>query len=196
MIHKGCTVRSFRTNCKYCQTPCLYWECSHGCKVFFEFDKFGRLAGKHKCKGRGAASRPKKKRPYFDYDNDFDISTVSKTFIEKLFKESYQCPVCEEKFASEADYYRHLKDKKNYDDDHDKFYAENKNLIKDVAGDEELKTNVDLQKNNPLKPEVVSKFPKNSNAINEFGRIKVKGKDGKVKVVHHYKDWWEEPEKE
>ncbi|MFX0102281.1 MAG: hypothetical protein ACFFCS_22140 [Candidatus Hodarchaeota archaeon] len=174
----------------------MYWECTHGCKVFFEFDKFGRFGGKHKCKGRGATSRPKKKRPYFDYDNDFDISTVSKSFIEKLFKESYKCPVCKEEFASESHYYQHLNGKKNYDDDHNKFYNQNKNTIEYLTDEETRPINLESCENTSLGPEKVSKFPRDSNAINEFGRIKLKDKNGKVKAVHHHKDWWDVKDQE
>lgn len=192
--NSSCKLRSFPTTCKFCGAKLLYWECTHGCKVMFEFDKNGRLLGAHKCHAAPPGihkSRPLKPRPPALAEYGFDISSVSKAFIEKIFKESYKCPVCGEEFATETGYYQHLKQKRAIDDRHDEYYQANNQIIDDLDTDA---TDDSTAHSKPagLKPEKVSIFPEDSSAINRFGGIQFKSKDGQSKRVKSYKDWWGE----
>ena len=47
-----CAIRKYPTNCRYCGQFVIYWECSHGSKVFFEPPD----RGKHQC-GFSAGAR-------------------------------------------------------------------------------------------------------------------------------------------
>jgi hypothetical protein len=196
---RWCRLRSFPMTCKFCGAKLLFWECQHGCKLVFEFDKNGRLAGHHKCSGSMANIRPSRKlrpRPPAIAESGFDISSVSKAFIEKLFKEAYQCPVCKEKFTSEASYYQHLRQKRSTDDAHAAFYDENGRVIENV---EPVESDVStLPAISPpaaaasLQPDKVTAYPTGPSALNSFGGIRFKRKDGQVKMVKTYKDWWDE----
>jgi hypothetical protein len=187
-----CKLRSFPTTCKLCGAKLLYWECTHGCKVMFEFDKNGRILGAHKCRVMPPGvkkSRSLKPRPPALAEQGFDISSVSKAFIEKIFKESFKCPVCGETFATESSYYQHLRQKRAIDDRHEQFYRENGKVIETLGSDatEEVPGPA---KPAGLQPKKVSAFPEESSTINRFGGIQFKGKDGQAKRVKNYKDWW------
>lgn len=183
--------------CKFCGARLLYWECRHGCKVMFEFDKNGRLSGHHKCSGSTASLRPSRKprpRPPAIAESGFDVSSVSKAFIEKLFKESYQCPVCKEKFASEASYYQHLRQKRSFDHAHEAFYDANGRVIENLepAPGGAESTPVPRPAAGGLEPRKLGAYPDGDSAINAFGGIRFKRKDGTVKPVRTYEDWWDE----
>jgi DNA-directed RNA polymerase subunit M/transcription elongation factor TFIIS len=196
---RWCRLRSFPMTCKFCGAKLLFWECEHGCKLLFEFDKNGRLAGHHKCSGSMANIRPSRKlrpRPPAISEEGFDISSVSKAFIEQLFKEAFQCPVCKDKFASEASYYQHLRQKRSTDEAHEAFYNENGRVIENLepAGVETgpLPSSSPALATPGLEPDKVTAFPTEHSTINAFGGIRFKGKDGTVKMVKTYKDWWDE----
>ncbi|MEX2683950.1 MAG: hypothetical protein Q6373_020435 [Candidatus Sigynarchaeota archaeon] len=196
---RWCKTRSFPLVCKFCGAKLLYWECEHGCKLMFEFDKNGRLAGHHKCSGSMAsirASRKLKPRPPAIAESGFDISSVSRTFIEQLFKEACQCPVCKERFASEASYYQHLRQKRSLDEAHEAFYDKNGRVIENLesisgevnAASPPAKAAMPAS----LAPDKVTSHPRDTSAINAFGGIQFKRKDGTVKMVRNYEDWWDE----
>ncbi|MHA1681671.1 MAG: hypothetical protein ACTSUE_11735 [Promethearchaeota archaeon] len=194
---KWCRTRSFPTTCSACGAKLLFWACSHGCRVMFEFDKFGRLAGKHKCKARETPVKRKEKRSWFDYDNDFDLSTISKQYLEKMFEESYQCPVCGEKFGSELHYYQHLKQRKEMDDDHFLFYQENRRIITEFSGHSRATRAgqggevVSLNARDGTAPKKVPLTVIDTAAHDSFGRIRIKTRDGGSKLVHHNRDWYD-----
>jgi hypothetical protein len=196
---RWCRLRSFPMKCKFCGAKLLFWECQHGCKLLFEFDQHGRLAGHHKCSGSMANIRPSRKlkpRPPAISEEGFDISSVSKAFIEQLFKEAYQCPVCKDKFASEASYYQHLRQKRSTDEAHEAFYNENGRVIENLepasgeAGTSPTPSPATAQAS--MAPDKFTAYPTDTSAINAFGGIRFKGKDGTVKMVKTYKDWWDE----
>ncbi len=196
---RWCKTRSFPLTCKFCGAKLLYWECEHGCRLMFEFDKNGRLAGHHKCSGSMAnikASRKLKPRPPAIVESGFDISSVSKTFIEQLFKEACQCPVCKEQFSSEASYYQHLRQKRSLDEAHEAFYNKNGRVIENIesTGSEAGTASVPATRVVPtgLAPFKVTTRPSGTSAINTFGGIQFKRKDGTVKMVKTYEDWWDE----
>ncbi|MHA1793590.1 MAG: hypothetical protein ACTSVI_13155 [Promethearchaeota archaeon] len=187
-----CRIRSFPTTCKNCGAKVLYWECTHGSKVFFEFDKYGRLLGKHKCPKSGKKPSKKKYAGTID-DQDFNMSSISKKLVERLFKEVFQCPVCQARFSSESQFHNHFKQKKDYDDDHAEFYNKNKMQIEkllDAKVHQDQESNIPSVVNKIAKPEKVSVIPSSDNAINQFGRLTIKQK-GKTNRVKNYKDWYE-----
>jgi hypothetical protein len=46
---KHCYYRSFQTKCLRCGVEVLYWECRHGCKIFFNYPPYGKLI-QHRCR--------------------------------------------------------------------------------------------------------------------------------------------------
>ncbi|MHA1372035.1 MAG: hypothetical protein ACTSWN_02820 [Promethearchaeota archaeon] len=194
---KWCRTRSFPFICKSCGARLLYWECSHGSKVVFEFDSRGRLKGKHKCKKTITNKNKAKKKQYFDYDSNFDLSTISKTFLEKLFEKSYQCPVCMKKFKEEKQYYNHLKSKKEYDNKHAAFFEENYDVLKLImSGKDDATIHPPIiMKSMDAIPieEGESREPLNEqDPLRHFGRIRLKSSKGKVRLVRNANDWWDE----
>lgn len=194
MYHgRACRKRSFPFTCKQCGARVLFWECTHGCKVVFEFDTGGRLAGRHRCKATHGSTAPKKPRKWFDLDNSFDMASVSKRFLENLFKESYRCPACKATFKTETSYFQHVKQKAEMDEVHARFYESNEDVISVIAGDGQPEAARPARPSAPP-PEIASNLPAAGNAINEFGRIKLKGKgkDGESRPVKTPGDWWDE----
>jgi hypothetical protein len=160
-----------------------------------EFDKFNRLAGKHRCKVHGStwADRHKvRTRSTIDGSGGpgFDTSAVSKRFIERLFKESCQCPVCKATFATDAQYYAHLKQKKEMDDAHAQFFESNAGIIDELSGGlnpGEIETCEPVKTS--LAPETVPGFSSTELSENRFGRIHIKQKGKEAKPVHDARDW-------
>ncbi|MBD3256297.1 MAG: hypothetical protein GF383_14460 [Candidatus Lokiarchaeota archaeon] len=92
---KHCYLRSFQTMCPKCGKDVLYWECTHGCKVFFEYPPYGKLI-KHKCK-KYKSRNQKKLYPI--------IVKKPKGLLEKA---SPSCPNCGKLFKREKDLKKHL----------------------------------------------------------------------------------------
>jgi len=106
---KHCYRRSFQTKCRRCGAEVLYWECTHGSKIFFEYPPYGKLV-RHYCrKSSGKNIRNK-------------YSTIVKK-PEKLLKNaSPSCPACGKLFKYEKDLKEHLKQLKNRDAVHEQFF--------------------------------------------------------------------------
>ncbi|MFX0072066.1 MAG: hypothetical protein ACFFAO_13340 [Candidatus Hermodarchaeota archaeon] len=79
----------------------LYWECTHGCKVFFEYPPYGKLIA-HKCKKR-TGKKILNRYPV--------IVKKPKGLLEKA---SLSCPICGKLFKSETDLKNHLKHSEQY----------------------------------------------------------------------------------
>lgn len=191
----------------------LYWECSHGCKIMLEFDRFGRLSGKHRCPGAKdeQQAHARKRRKPFDYDNDFDLPSISKTYLEKQFMESYQCPACGLLFSDEAHFRQHLKQKREQDDEHHALYHGKVTIEKedtsfnpprgkarkqgmpehDSNRGQGGKTVQSTKSKKSPAPEIVSPVNTTGDGFNNFGRVRFKGKDGKATRVHSHQDWYE-----
>ncbi|MHA1269207.1 MAG: C2H2-type zinc finger protein [Candidatus Helarchaeota archaeon] len=102
-----CTRRSFETVCPRCGKKVFYWECDHGCKVFFELP-LRRPFTKHRC--------------YWKSYSEIKIEMEASLEREYDFRERYSCPVCYKSFKSEKDLRNHLKSMKKQDDDHIAYY--------------------------------------------------------------------------
>ncbi len=189
----------------------------------FEFDSIGRLAGRHKCPGPPQEHRQAKKKLSFDLDASFDLSSISKRFVENMFRDSCKCPVCAKEFSTDRAYYQHLRQKKEVDDAHEKFYNDNKAVISTIDDGTGGTREGDRKaiRDQPAQPargeredeqdgeqdgeqegdlDVPSKETRGEDAgsstMNAFGRIRLKTKDGKVKSVHTSADWWDEFKKD
>ena len=57
---KHCYLRSFQSKCPKCNVNILFWECTHGCKVFFEYPPYGKLV-RHICRRRDGSFNQKPK---------------------------------------------------------------------------------------------------------------------------------------
>jgi len=105
---KHCYLRSFRTKCRRCGVDVLYWECTHGSKLFFEYPPYGKLV-RHYCR-KSLGKNIKNKYPIF----------VKRP--EKLLKDaSPSCPACGKLFKNNDDLKEHLKQLKNRDELHEQF---------------------------------------------------------------------------
>lgn len=89
-----CRLRSFPTKCPRCKSPVLYWECSHGAKLFFDYPIYGR-AFKHRC-GKVIEKRTNVKlsRP--------------EQFQQSLKEKKYSCPACGKIFGDEKALLNHI----------------------------------------------------------------------------------------
>ena len=92
---KHCFLRSFQTTCQRCGADVLFWECTHGSRIFFNYPPYGKLI-RHRCslnKGKNIKKFP----------------IIVKT-PEGLLKEpSPSCPACGKLFKYELHLKDHLK---------------------------------------------------------------------------------------
>lgn len=108
---KHCYRRSFQTKCRKCGAEVLYWECTHGSKIFFEYPPYGKLV-RHYCR-KSLGTSIRKQYPIF----------VKRP--EKLLKDaSPSCPACGKLFKNEKDLKGHLIQLKNRDELHEQFLSD------------------------------------------------------------------------
>lgn len=124
-----CYLRSFQTTCSKCGDEVLYWECTHGSKLFFNYPPYGKLI-RHICR-RPPANDPKKNYP-----------VIVKKPNGLLVKASPSCPVCGKIFRNEDNLNEHLNQLKKRDKDHIRFFSE--------EGEEENK--VEIEPKNDFEP--------------------------------------------
>jgi uncharacterized C2H2 Zn-finger protein len=123
----------------------LYWECTHGSKIFFEYPPYGKLQ-RHFCRQTRGRLSKKKEFPV--------VVKQPKGLLEEPY---FSCPVCGKIFKEEKSVQDHLKERKKDDLEHYLF------------DNDKLNFNDKLNKNNKLGSES-DKFrykPK-------FGRINIK----------------------
>lgn len=110
---KHCYLRSFQSKCPKCNTSVLYWECTHGSKVFFEYPPYGKLV-RHFCRRRKGA---------------FNVRKKSQIIVKKpkglLENQSPSCPICGKLFKNLDNLEDHLENLKKSDIYH-KLFIENR----------------------------------------------------------------------
>ena len=104
-----CYLRSFKTFCPNCGVDVLYWECTHGSKVFFNYPPYGRLQ-RHYCRRDKALSR----KTTFHV-----IVKTPKGLLEEPF---ITCPICGSIFKEEIALKNHLKSMRTQDNEHKLFF--------------------------------------------------------------------------
>ncbi len=105
-----CYLRSFKTSCPRCGIDVLYWECTHGSKIFFQYPPYGKLQ-KHYCRKNELNIYKKKVLQV--------IVKSPKGLLEDPF---ITCPVCGKIFKDEDSLKNHLNEKKKQDLEHDFFF--------------------------------------------------------------------------
>lgn len=113
---KHCYKRSFPTKCPRCGEEVLYWECTHGCKVFFEYPPYGKLI-RHRCKKQNKKNTK----------NKYPVIVKGPLGMPEINFPS--CPACGKIFKSEGDLQQHLNQKKKSDFLH-KQYDKDKLLLR------------------------------------------------------------------
>ncbi|MBY9020912.1 MAG: hypothetical protein KGD67_07630 [Candidatus Lokiarchaeota archaeon] len=108
---KHCYLRSFPMVCKKCGANVLYWECTHGSKIFFEYPPYGKLL-RHTCRKAGGLFKKK---------NNFPI--VVKTPIGLLGEPYNSCAVCGKKFRDESSLKDHINEQRKFDLEHKIFFS-------------------------------------------------------------------------
>ncbi|MHA1196005.1 MAG: hypothetical protein ACTSRH_06075 [Promethearchaeota archaeon] len=122
-----CFLRAFLTQCPRCGKDVLYWECTHGSKVFFEYPPYGKLI-KHYC--RQSLTRYTKRIK----------EQVIVRIPEKIFESSnFTCPSCGKLFKREIDLMNHVKSMKKNDVLHESFL---KNEITFISNEIHDKKNI------------------------------------------------------
>ena len=115
---KHCYLRSFQSKCPNCNANILYWECTHGSKVFFEYPPYGKLV-RHYCRHHKGILNKKKK-----------FQVIVKKPIGLLEKQSPSCPICGKLFKNGNDLDNHLQNLKKNDQYH-RLFLENKISFED-----------------------------------------------------------------
>ena len=108
---KHCYLRSFQTVCKKCGADVLYWECTHGSKMFFQYPPYGKLI-RHNCRKDHGLLRGKKKFPI-----------VVKTPKGLLGEQYYNCAVCGKMFRDEGSLKDHFNTQRKNDLEHKMFLS-------------------------------------------------------------------------
>jgi len=125
---KHCYLRSFQSECPRCNANILYWECTHGCKVFFEYPPYGKLI-RHICRHREG--------PFNQKTKDSIIVKKPKGLLEER---SLSCPICGKLFKNVNSLDDHVESLKRNDIYHKLF------LINRISFEEHSKEN--FKKNN------------------------------------------------
>jgi hypothetical protein len=110
---KHCYLRSYQSKCPKCNASVLYWECTHGSKVFFEYPPYGKLI-RHYCRHHKASLLNKEKYP---------INVKRPKGL--LEKQSLSCPICGKLFNKAKSLEDHLKNLRKNDTYH-KLFLENR----------------------------------------------------------------------
>jgi hypothetical protein len=84
----------------------LYWECTHGSKIFFEYPPYGKLQ-RHFCRKDRGLLYKKKKFPV--------VVKPPKGLLENPY---FSCPVCGKLFKKETSLQDHFKELKKDDLEH------------------------------------------------------------------------------
>ena len=121
---KHCYLRSFKTTCRKCGDEVLYWECTHGSKLFFNYPPYGKLI-RHYCR-RPPIKDPRKHYPI----------TIKKP-KGLLENASPSCPVCGRVFKYEYSLNEHINQLKKSDRDHISSFTQVDSLQKEK--DEQIK---------------------------------------------------------
>ncbi len=106
---KYCYLRSFHTKCLKCKADVLYWECTHGCRVFFEYPPYGKLI-RHRCR---KVIELKEKEAVVIYP------------ASMVGEETPSCPVCGKNFSLVKNMSDHILQLKKNDQDHKVFFKNN-----------------------------------------------------------------------
>jgi endogenous inhibitor of DNA gyrase (YacG/DUF329 family) len=125
---RHCYLRSFQTKCPKCGKEVLYWECTHGSKVFFEYPPYGKLI-RHICQ--------KSSGKYGKKVNYEILIKIPKGLLEKR---SPNCPVCGKLFKSEKDLNNHLQALRKEENLHKQFF-ENKLIFENTHSEDIKKEN-------------------------------------------------------
>ena len=103
---KHCYLRSFQTSCKKCGADVLYWECTHGSKIFFEYPPYGKLQ-RHFCRKARGLSNKRKEFPI--------VVKPPKGLLENPY---FNCPVCGKIFKKDTSLQDHFKELNKDDLEH------------------------------------------------------------------------------
>ena len=120
---KHCYLRSFQTSCRKCGADVLYWECTHGSKIFFEYPPYGKLR-RHYCRKLNGLSHKRKIYPV--------VVKKPKGLLENPY---FSCPVCGKLFKKEIYLKDHLNELKKNDSKH-KLFFQNKIMFKNKFNDD------------------------------------------------------------
>jgi len=121
---KHCYLRSFQSKCPKCNANVLYWECTHGSKVFFEYPPYGKLV-RHFCRYHRGSLNVKKKF--------YVIVKKPKGLLEN---KSPSCPICGKLFKNSISLENHMENLKKNDISH-KLFFENR-----ISFENEYKTTI------------------------------------------------------
>jgi hypothetical protein len=105
----------------------LYWECTHGSKIFFEYPPYGKLQ-RHFCRKDRGLLHKKKEFPI--------VVKPPKGLLENPY---FSCPVCGKLFKKETSLQDHFKELKKDDLEHFLF-SSNKLVFKDEINKRKKKT--------------------------------------------------------
>lgn len=132
-----CFLRSFKIKCPSCGEDVLYWECTHGSKVFFQYPPYGKLI-KHICK----------KYKGKNLKNKYAI--VIKKPKSLLESASPSCPLCGKLFKNENNMKDHLNQLRKTDFLHKTYFNDKMNIENDEREETYKKVNKSKPDYKPL----------------------------------------------
>jgi hypothetical protein len=113
-----CRLRSFPIKCKKCGELAMFWECTHGCRVLFQYPIYGRPI-RHIC-SNSIVKKSKK---------NYVLVPHGEHKLQQIERTTYRCPVCKKIFDTDSALNSHIQRLKKSDDNHAEFFGEILDLI-------------------------------------------------------------------
>ncbi|MCP4762412.1 MAG: hypothetical protein GY870_11575 [archaeon] len=178
MRHRHITKRSFKTNCRECGKPILYWECDicHA-KTFFSLPIYGKPI-RHICDKYLVPKQkklPKWRTPVEEKERKpLDVKEIT----------TFNCPVCDKIFRNENQFNDHIKQMKRFDEDHKIFFGNVLDMInfdfneeENVEEKEKYEFDEDLGQKEGIKKSYQKDYSVKPQAV--FGKVQMRVKKKK-----------------
>jgi predicted RNA-binding Zn-ribbon protein involved in translation (DUF1610 family) len=146
-----CRLRSFPTKCPRCGVAVLYWQCTHGCKIFFNYPAYGKPQ-RHIC------------QPIIRKRRNPVIISLGEHRRQQTERTTFRCPVCQKLFEEQGGLERHIRQMKKTDDPHAYFFGEVLDLINFDRDEEEAMD----QTKNLQESEEVFEFPNEREEVGQY----------------------------
>lgn len=175
MRHRHITKRSFKTTCRECGKPVLFWECDicHA-KAFFSLPIYGKPI-RHICDKYLIPKQkklPKWRTPIEEKEHHpLDIKEFT----------TFNCPVCEKVFRTESQFNDHIRQMKKFDEGHRIFFDNVLDMINFNVENDENGTIIGLDDNLRKEEREKKPFQKDYSVKSDavFGKVQMRARKKK-----------------